>query len=32
MKDLKSLEDTGVLTEEQFKDQRDKLLKEMTNI
>ena len=32
LKDLKCLEETGVLTTEQFKQQREKLLEEMTNL
>ena len=32
LKDLKSLEECSVLTKEQFEEQRNKLLKEMSNI
>ena len=32
LKDLKSLEECSVLTKEQFEEQQNKLLKEMSNI
>jgi hypothetical protein len=32
LKDLKELEVTGVLTAEQFKEQKETLLKEMSNL
>ena len=32
LKDLKSLEDAGILTTEQFSQQKEKVLAELTNI